>query len=431
MTKFLNGRLSIAILKQWEKNYNGVFDRRVICVRNGTKMNLRRVWRKLLYLSHLWIGLILGLYFSLLGLTGSSLIFKNELNRVFERNLHQIAVPADKTRASLDTIVQTFKQTTFGAKIGSIILPEKPDETITIVYRSIQPNQPGGARHDWRQCFINPYSGAIVGDEIGGGEFFHTIRNLHARLLLEDVGINLNRYGVLFIIVLLISGIWLWFPSTKYFLLQLLQRTTIRFDGAVNRVVFDTHNAVGFYSSSFLLVLATTAVTALWYDQSNAVVSFLTHSPFFAKKELPSQERELTFSYDQVFQNTKNAVPGYSPVIITSNMTVLMQPPDNHFVFPRLVNVSMDEKTCAIAKIDRPQDKPLGMQIMNWTMPVHFGQWGYGIGYYPVKCLWVLIGFCPSILCTTGFLMFWEKQKAEKRATERRASARVFEKVRR
>jgi uncharacterized iron-regulated membrane protein len=373
-----------------------------------------------MYLSHLWIGIILGIYFSLLGLTGSTLIFKNEFNRIFERNLHQVTIPADQTRASLDVIAQTFKQATPGAKISTLILPEKPDETITIVYHSIQPNQPGGTRHDWRQCFINPYSGAIIGDEIGGGEFFHTIRNLHARLLLEDVGINLNRYGVLCIITLLVSGLWLWLPNPKYFLLQLLQRATIRFDAPFNRVVFELHNAVGFYSSSFLLILATTAVTALWYDQANAVVCALTNTPFFAKKDLPSLEREMTFSYDQVFANTKDAVPGYSPALISDHMTVLMQPPDNHYVFPRIVTVSLDEKTCVVTHIDRPENKPLGMQIMNWTMPVHFGQWGYGIGYYPVKCLWVLIGFCPSLLCITGFLMYFGKQNATEAAAKRK-----------
>ena len=378
-------------------------------------MKVKRTIRKYLYLSHLCVGLILGLYFSLLGLTGSTLIFKTELNLLFENKLHQVDIPANANRVPLDAIAETFKQATPGAKIASIVLPERADETIIIPYRSIQPNVPGGKRHDWRQCFINPYTGAIIGDEIGGGEFFHTIRNLHARLLLEDLGIDLNRYGVLFIIVLLVSGIWLWFPSINHFANKFKQRTTIKLDGKFKRIIFDMHNTFGFYSSGLLLTFAVTALTALWYDQSSAVVSFVSHSAVAAEKKSKPSDEEKIFSYDRVIESAKNSVPGYIPSVITDSMHVLMAPANNHFFFPRMVTLILNEKTYAIDSIERPEDKPFGQQIMNWAMPIHFGQFGYGFAYYPVKLLWLIAGFCPLILCVTGFLMYFEKQKTAKK----------------
>jgi uncharacterized iron-regulated membrane protein len=367
----------------------------------------QKTLRKWAYLSHLWIGIGLSIYFTMLGLTGSSLMFKTDLHRIFEPHLYAVPVPPDKHRASLDSIAKTFGVITHGAHLSSMILPMTETDPIIIGYKPLELD---GKRRDWRQCYFNPYSGAVLGDEVTGGKVFRTLRNLHAHLLLEDVGSKINGFGVLFLIVLLLSGLWLWCPSLKYFREQFLQRTTIRLGSSFGRVNYDIHNAVGFYSSLMLLMFALTATTHLWRNQTVAVLSTLTGTPaeqIRFKQSAPPTE----FSYDEIIDRVKGAVPGYSPAIITDTMHVLMAQPDNHLFVPTMVNVAVNKDSGLIENVERSELQPVGKQIMNWLMPIHFGQFGSGWLYYPIKAIWFIAGFCPITLATTGILMYLNKQK--------------------
>jgi uncharacterized iron-regulated membrane protein len=382
-------------------------------------MQIKKTLRKWLYLSHLWIGLILGLYFTLLGLTGSTLIFKPELNNYFDASARQVIVPRAGQRVALDAVVFAFRKLHPTEKISSLVLPEKNGDALSILYRS-----GGGKKQESRQVFINPYSGSVLSDETAGGEFFHFFKELHTRLLLEDLGKDIHRYGVLCIVVLLVSGIWLWWPSARHF----KTRTTIKWDGKFKRVVFDTHNAVGFYSSSLLLLFALTAITALWRDQSMSVIGLVTQSRVLNEKKIKSADTSEVVSYSSCVANAEKALPGLTPLMVSADGKVMMSEADSHFVFPRLIAVKTNTQDGAVEKIERPENKTIGQQILNWAMPVHFGQWGPGPAYYLVKIVWFITGLCPLVLCISGFLMFFEKEKSKRQAREKKLGAAAAEK---
>lgn len=351
------------------------------------------------------------MYFTVLGLTGSSLMFKVELHKLMKPRLLQVAVPSDKRHASLDQIAQNFKLA-YKAKIASITLPMAEDEPLVIGYMAA-PKAPG-QKEEWSQCYVNPYTGALLGDEIAGGRLFNFLRNLHVVLLLDKLGTNLQRVGVLFLVVLLLSGLWLWMPSPKHFWQQFKQRTTIRPNASFGRLNFDIHNAVGFYSSTLLLMFALTAVSHLWKEQSLAVVSALTATSLENGK-FPKSGPATEFSYDKVLQTVRNAVPGYQPAIITDSEHVLMAQPDSHMVFPTMVNIAINKETGVIENIEKPESLPINAFIMRWLMPIHFGHWGRGVFYFAIKSLWFVAGLCPLVLSVTGILMYLQKQKAARK----------------
>lgn len=374
-------------------------------------MTLRKTFRKWTYLSHLWIGLILCLYFTVLGLTGTSLIFKPEIHRLLYPRLHFVQAEAGQTKLPLDQVAKTFQNYSH-AKIASIILPEHSNESIVIGYQPLP--DPDGKQGDWRQCYLNPYTGKILGDEVAGGVVFRTLRNLHVNLLLQDVGLKLSAVGVLFVIALLLSGLWLWFPDPRHFVQQFKQRTSVRWRASFGRFNFDLHNTVGFYSSIPLLIFCLTALSALWYDQTVAVVSVVTGTPQNECKFTPDPDQPAAFSYDKVLQTVEAAVPGYSPAIITDSMHVLMAKPDSHLIFPMMVNVGIDKSTGVIKSIEQPELLPTGKQVMNWLMPIHYGQWGFGALYYPARMLWFVAGLCPLILSITGVFTYINKLRAKR-----------------
>lgn len=396
--------------------------------------------RKAVLFLHLCIGLALGLYFSLMGLTGSALIFKSELHRFFKPSLYYVVPPENSSRLSLNKLAQVFKDSHPDISIASLGLPVAARDVLIVGYRAAEPGQKKGQS---MQALIDPYTGKVVAEQLSGGWFFRTLHNLHAKLLLDDLGEDIHRYGVLAIFALLLSGVWLWWSSItglveplklSKVLSQIKQKVTVKLNGSFNRKIFDIHNAVGFFAALILFVLALTASSDLWHDQAVAIVAGLTGGPVEAENKgrkaenmggkvenkgpqsqgQQSEGKEMTPSYDAMLAAANHALPNMVAVAITDKLGVRMVSPGEPYVVPRCVTVFFNKSDARLLRVEDPAKLPLGQQIMAWLLPIHFGQWGPGISYYFVKAIWFVAGLCPSILFGSGVMMVMLKRGAKR-----------------
>ena len=386
----------------------------------------RRGIRKIVLSAHLCLGLLLGLYFSLLGLTGSALLFKSELHRFFKPSIYYVAAPENTSRLALDKLAQVFSETHPGISISSLLLPIATNDVLIIGYKAALPGQ---KKPQSMQTLIDPYTGKVMAEQLSGGWFFRTLHNLHAKLLLDDLGEDLHRYGVLAVFVLLLSGVWLWWSSItglveplklSKVLSQFKQKVTVKLNGSFNRKIFDVHNVVGFFAAAVLSVLALTAASDLWHDQAVVIVGALTGGPVASEVKGPSSSsnggskgpsiKASPPSYDAMLVTAKTARPSMVAVAITDKLGVRMVQPGEPYVVPRCVTVVVNQVDASLRRIDDPASLPLGQQVMAWLLPVHFGQWGPGVSYYLVKAIWFIVGLCPSILFASGVMMFMLKR---------------------
>lgn len=380
-----------------------------------------RGFRKIVLFAHLCLGLLLGLYFSLLGLTGSALLFKGELHRFFKPSIYHVVVPENTSRLSLDKLAQVFSDTHPGTSISSLLLPIATNDVLIIGYKAALPGQ---KKPQSMQTLIDPYTGKVMAEQLSGGWFFRTVHNLHAKLLLDDLGEDLHRYGVLAVFVLLLSGIWLWWSSIaglvepfkfSKVLSQFKQKVTVKLDGSFNRKIFDVHNTVGFFTAAVLFVLALTAASDLWHDQAVAVVGALTGGTVVSEKKGPgSNLKSSPPSYEAMLASATSARPSLVAVAITDKLGVRMVQPGEPYVVPRCVTVVVNQVDASLRRVEEPASLPLGQQVMAWLLPVHFGQWGPGVSYYLVKAIWFIVGLCPSILFASGVVMFLLKRGAKR-----------------
>lgn len=371
--------------------------------RPDSRLASRRLRKAVLFL-HLCIGLVLGLYFSLLGLTGSALIFKSELHRFFKPSLYYVVPPENSSRLSLDKLAQVFKDNHPDISIASLGLPVVASDVLIVGYRAPEPGQKKGQS---MQALIDPYTGKVITEQLSGGWFFRTLHNLHAKLLLDDLGEDIHRYGVLAIFALLLSGFLLG-PKIK-----------IKFDGTFNRKIFDVHNVVGFFAGGVLFVLALTASSDLWHEQALAIVGGLTGGPAEAeKKAVEANKKGPPPSYDAMLATARSALPNMVAVAITDKFGVRMVSPEDSYVVPyvvpRCVTVFFNKSDARLLRVEDPVKLPLGQQIMAWLLPIHFGQWGPGISYYFVKAIWFVAGLCPSILFGSAVMMFLLKHGSKR-----------------
>jgi uncharacterized iron-regulated membrane protein len=200
------------------------------------------VWlRRALFQVHLWIGLALGLYIVMLSVTGSALVYRNELNRYFSTPRPQFdadrpVLPAATLRARAEEAYPGHAITRMGDQIS------RRNPTIEIWLER------DGER---RERLFDPYTGADLGDSITRGEYFVLwLARLHDELLFDRAGRYWN--GVLSAVatVLFASGMVLWWPGVGRWRRSL----GVHWRAGWRRVNWDLHSALGFWLFLFMLM---------------------------------------------------------------------------------------------------------------------------------------------------------------------------------
>src|SRR5690606_29348556 len=121
-----------------------------------------------------------------------------------------------------------------------------------------------GHSHEGKRAFsvifLNPYTGEFLKRQnpIGYGEFdfFRFILDGHRALWLPyEIGRPIVGVATLIFIVLLITGLVMWWPK-KWNKANRKKSFTIRWRGNFKRINYDLHNVLGFYSLLLAFALA-------------------------------------------------------------------------------------------------------------------------------------------------------------------------------
>jgi len=202
----------------------------------------QRVWlRRAAFQVHLWIGLGIGLYIVMLSLTGSALVYRNELDRFF-------ATPRPRYDPKATVLSSD--------ELRAIAQRLYPDYTITRVGERVSRRNP--TREVWlergddkKERLFNPYTGEELGDSVTRGEYFVLrLARLHDELLFDREGRFWN--GVLSGVatVLFLTGLVVWWPGAGRWGRSLLVRRGVGW----KRFNWDLHSAMGFWLFLFMLM---------------------------------------------------------------------------------------------------------------------------------------------------------------------------------
>ena len=119
---------------------------------------------------------------------------------------------------------------------------------------------------------MNPYTGTLIKKmkTVGNGEFdfFRFIIDGHRSLWLPDhIGRPIVGVGTLIFLVLLISGLVMWWPR-KWSNSRYKKRFRIKWDGSFKRINYDLHNVLGFYTLVLALGLGITGLvwSFTWFE---------------------------------------------------------------------------------------------------------------------------------------------------------------------
>ena len=195
---------------------------------------------------HFYAGLFVIPFMILLSVTGMIYLFKPQLDTWLYP--HLMLAPAAEQRVSADQQLALVEQLYPGASVSKYLPPVGEGRSAQFVIE-----QDGRLLN----LFVDPYRGTLLGEQDGQWNLQAVARTLHGDLMIGTLGDRLIELAAGWGIVLVVSGLYLWWPRGNNPAGILWPRLHAR-----GRLLWrDLHAVTGFWGSLLLLFMLLTGMT--------------------------------------------------------------------------------------------------------------------------------------------------------------------------
>ena len=194
----------------------------------------RTIWRW-----HFYAGLFVLPFVLLLSVSGSIYLFKPQIDRWEERDYRGLslegAVSADR---QLEAAEAAFPDASF----NHYRLPEEPGDAAMV-----QMGLPDGSL---TEVFVSP-QGQVLGTLDPAERISNTVSRFHGSLMMGDWGDRLVELAASWTIVMILTGLYLWWPKPLRAAGTLWPRLSLK----GRPLMKDLHRVIGFWLAGFVLVM--------------------------------------------------------------------------------------------------------------------------------------------------------------------------------
>jgi len=375
---------------------------------------------------HLWFGLSVGLIVFVVSLTGTMYVFKDEIQDQLRKDViyvkaqtitqNPLSIEILKEKVSLE-INEKFP-------ISSVEIPLDKNKSYEFLY--YEKDKKGWNYFDEvkinKLVYVNQYNGQILGIYNEKYDLFPILKSIHWSLLLKaDWGKYVVGIPVVLFIMMLITGIILWWPKNKS---AAKGRFWFKWENVKTwkRKNYDLHNILGFYASFIALLLSLSGIYFAYPWVKNAFNLTLSRSSELPKeKEIKSPDSLLAKNnavFDLTAQETKNLYPESSSFRIPlngknkkgkelKNIPVTVYGEDRKFAIRN--QIVFDKYSGKLLSNKPHQQLNNAEKYANANYDVHTGSYFGLVG----KIIWFIAGLICTSLPVTGFLVWWGKKKKQ------------------
>ena len=172
---------------------------------------------------HFYAGLFALPFLLMLSITGAAYLFRVEVENWLYRELLYVP-PRHSPKISGDEVVAAVQKAFPGRSVASYVPSFSPEDTAKAALSS-----PSGSEHEHGtnaarrsgrrgtslEVFVDPYDGRILGSQVPNQRLMKRIRDFHGRLTAGPIGQAIVELAAGWMFILLISGLYLWFPRKK------------------------------------------------------------------------------------------------------------------------------------------------------------------------------------------------------------------------
>jgi uncharacterized iron-regulated membrane protein len=378
------------------------------------KKTNNRTFKKLTGKLHLILGLASGIIVCILGITGCILAFQREIEDATQPYRFTEAQPAAAYLAPSQIQAIAIKALP-GKKLHSISY-QQGKSAVASFYN--------GEPAYYYLIYLNPYTGKVLKVKDMSYDFFRVVIGIHYYLLLpENIGQPIVASATLIFILLLISGIILWWPKNKA---ARKQRFSVKWNASWKRTNYDLHNVLGFYMSWIVIFIALTGLVmgfqwfskTVYWASSGGKTAIEFSMPQSAKPYIASNAAEPVI--DKVWKLSNQKQPGFPGIVevhipedsITS-VEVAMNPDGK--TYWKADYIYYDQNTLQEIPVKHAygmkENASAAQKLQRMNYDIHVG----AVLGLPGK----ILAFCGSLICAsmpvTGF-MIWRGRKKKGKA---------------
>lgn len=352
---------------------------------------------------HRWTGVIVGLLIALVGITGSILIFEDELDVTFNSAL--FAVPTAEKHLPLDNIVAAAENQRPAWKAFFVSrLDDAAERTFVVTLRH--------TNGDEKQVFIDPYTGLVTGIRSSLSSLA-LVRRLHGDLTLGSLGENTLGALAILLMAMFVAGLLVWWPKKG----QLKNALSVKWDGGSRRVLRDLHNTSGVYFFVFLFLSALTVPPIVWKltTPEGGPPARSASPPSSPNDAAKPSARDVglppTIPWQQAADSALEAVPGswlgfiLRPLGPQPFYLIRVFPPGENTV-SKQTTVFVNRHTGGIIRVSAPA-APTWTSLLSadFAASLHSG----AIAGLPGRLVMFIAGLFFPALFVTGIILWWRR----------------------
>jgi uncharacterized iron-regulated membrane protein len=364
----------------------------------------RTLLRKVSFQAHLWSGFALSLYIAAVGITGSILVFKDELQ------------PKPAASASFRPDLCTSESLLNAMRLAAAIEPHTkvrlalcPTETTPFYTTTLEAARETAGSQARRVIYSEATSGRPLAS-MPETNWLSWIEDFHSNLLAGRTGRLWNGVGSVVLALMCVTGLVVWWPGIRMW----KRAMVIHVRAGAKRIIWDLHSCVGFWTLIVVLMWALTGVSFAWPKPIEQVIGLF--SPVTTAKLLfptvpPQPGRQPSLNLPVILDRSVVASPhgrlaglffGLGPgmpfTVYMARKTLGDYTTTDFVYFDPYTGAYLDTW-------HRGEHRSRGDAVYWLLAPLHFGtSWGK-----LVKIAWALLGLTLPGLSVTGLLMYWNR----------------------
>lgn len=366
--------------------------------------------RKLIGKIHLWLGLSSGLVVFIIAITGCLYAFQDEIKNLVQG--YRFVSASEQPFLPPSQLKAIGEQSLPGKQVHAVLYQGRTDAARVIFYSD--------TAQYYYIVYANPYTGEVLKVRNENADFFRFVLDGHFYLWLPaSIGKPVIASATLIFLVMVVSGIVLWWPRNKAGRKQRFRfqwKETTRW----KRKNYDLHNILGFYIATLALVFAVTGLVwgFQWFEKGYyALLSGGEKMVAFeeAHSKVPAGITGQSPAMDRIWSRFSNDMPAngsieiHAPEDATSAIEVSINPDKGTYWktdYRYFDQYTLEE--LEVAHIwGRFKNASASARLMRMNYDLHVG----AVLGLPGKILAFFASLVIASLPVTGTLVWWGRRK--------------------
>jgi uncharacterized iron-regulated membrane protein len=267
---------------------------------------LRRLWLNV----HLWIGVGLAVLLIPISISGGLLVFHDDLDALINPQRYavtgsQAALPATDYLAKA---AEAVAKDPADLRVTGLRYPEEGGPMRVVTRAS---NTQPGVRPRFVTVFLDPPTGNVLDVMEFGSSFIGFLHVFHENLMLPQYnGRQIVGWAGVGMLILSLTGIWIWWPRNGGFLKGLRWTRSPRF-------TFNLHSMLGFWISIPLAVVSLTGIYLSFPQTARELMSSVaTVTPNARGGFNADVMRQTALTADRALEIARQAEPNANPIVL-------------------------------------------------------------------------------------------------------------------